>query len=98
LNVSTNPHSLIRLPARPFDFLGNISFSIYMFHEVAIQIMLGVLGKQPSNVLLYATSLSLTIAIASAAYLCFERPFLKLKSRYAVVHSSATLEPAGVRA
>lgn len=35
-NVATNPKSLLRFPAKPFDFLGNISFSIYMFHEVAI--------------------------------------------------------------
>jgi len=94
VNVSTNPRSLLRLPARPFDFLGNISFSIYMFHEVAIRIVLAVPGRQQSNALLYAASLSLTIALASAAYLGFERPFLRLKARFAVVRSSATLEGA----
>lgn len=94
VNVSTNPRSLVRLPARPFDFLGNISFSIYMFHEVAIQITIAVLGKQLSNPLLYATSLTLTLAIASAAYLWFERPFLRLKSQFAIVGSRATLDPA----
>ena len=94
VNVSTNPRSLLRLNWRPFDFLGNISFSIYMFHEVAIQIMLTVLGKQPSNVLLYATSLTLTVAIASASYLWFERPFLRRKSQFAVVRSQPALLPS----
>lgn len=98
VNVSTNPRSLLRLPSRPFDFLGNISFSIYMFHEVAIQLTIAVLGKQVSNPLLYATSLSLTIAIASAAYLWFERPFLRLKARFAIVRSNATLDAAPARA
>jgi len=84
----------VRLPSRPFDFLGNISFSIYMFHEVAIQLTFAVLGKQVSNPLLYATSLSQTIAIASAAYLWFERPFLRLKTQFAVVRSTPALETA----
>lgn len=95
-NVSTNPRSLLRFPSRPFDFLGNISFSIYMFHEVAIQLTFAVLGEQVSNAVLYATSLSLTLAIASATYLWFERPFLRLKSQFAVVRSQPTLEGARV--
>ena len=94
VNVSTNPRSFLRLSWKPFDFLGNISFSIYMFHEVAIQITLAVLGKQPSNVLLYATSLTLTLGLASASYLWFERPFLRRKSQYAVVRSQPAFMPA----
>jgi len=92
-NVSTNPRSFIRLPAFPFDFLGDISFSIYMFHEVAIQLMIGVLGKQVANPLLYLTSLSLTILIATAVYLGYEKPFLRLKSRHAVVPSYEDARP-----
>jgi peptidoglycan/LPS O-acetylase OafA/YrhL len=94
VNVSTNPRSLLKLSWKPFDFLGNISFSIYMFHEVAIQLTLAVLGKQPSNVLLYAISLTLTIALASASYLWFERPFLRRKSRFTIVRSQPALVPS----
>ena len=94
VNVSTNRRSLLRFPSRPFDFLGNISFSIYMFHEVAIQLTLAVLGERVSSALLYAASLSLTIAIASAAYLWFERPFLRLKSQFAIVRSTPGMEMA----
>ena len=91
VNVSTNPRSLVRMQSRTFDFLGNISFSIYMFHEVAIQLTIVTLGKDISNSLLYVTSLSLTIAIASATYLWFERPFLRMKSKFAIVRSQASL-------
>ncbi len=85
LNIATNPRSLIRLGGRAFEFLGNISFSIYMLHEMAIQLTIAA-GLQ-SNAMLYAVSMSLTIAAPSASYLWFERPFLRLKSRYAVVPS-----------
>jgi len=94
VNVSTNPRSLLRLSWKPFDFLGNISFSIYMFHEVAIQLTLAILGRQPSNVVLYTMSLTLTIAIASASYLWLERPFLRRKSQFAIVRSQAALVPS----
>ena len=89
LNVATNPRSFIRLRSRPFDFLGNISFSIYMFHEVAIQITLAVFGRAIPNALLYTVSLTLAILIASATYLWFERPFLRLKSRFTIVQNAA---------
>lgn len=85
LNIATNPRSLIRLGGRAFEFLGNISFSIYMLHEMAIQLTIAAGLK--SNAMLYAVSMTLTIATASASYLWFERPFLRLKSRYAVVPS-----------
>jgi len=85
LNIATNPRSLIRMGGRAFEFLGNISFSIYMLHEMAVQ--LTIAAGLTSNAMLYAVSMSLTIAAASASYLWFERPFLRLKSRYAVVPS-----------
>ncbi len=85
LNLATNPRSLIRLEGRVFEFLGNISFSIYMLHEMAIQLTIAF--GWTSNAMLYSVSLLLTLAVASATYLWFERPFLRLKSRYAVVPS-----------
>jgi peptidoglycan/LPS O-acetylase OafA/YrhL len=101
LNVSTNPHSLLRLPRRPFDFLGDISFSVYMFHEVAIQLTLYALARATgtrftdgvSNVALYAASMVLTLAIATVAYRYFERVFLRLKSRFGVIASGTEAKP-----
>jgi peptidoglycan/LPS O-acetylase OafA/YrhL len=83
LNVASNPRSLLRLPGRAFEFLGNISFSIYMLHELAIQLVIHF--GWTSNAMLYSASMTLTIAAASACYLFFERPFLRLKSRFTVV-------------
>lgn len=83
LNVSTNPRSLIRLSGRGFEFLGNISFSIYMLHELAIQLVLKL--GWTSNALLYGASMTLTIAAATVCHLVVERPFLRLKTRFAAL-------------
>jgi peptidoglycan/LPS O-acetylase OafA/YrhL len=95
LNVATNPRSLIKIENRAYVFLGNISFSIYMFHELAIQaVMQGLVRVNgtsftdtKSNVLLYALSLGLTLMLATMAYYGFERMFLRLKHRFAVIDS-----------
>lgn len=83
LNVSTNPRSLIRLPGRVFEFLGNISFSIYMLHELAIQLVLAL--GWTSNARLYGASMSLTVAAATVCYFVVERPFLRLKTRFSAL-------------
>jgi peptidoglycan/LPS O-acetylase OafA/YrhL len=85
LNVSTNPRPLLRLNHRAFEFLGKISFSIYMLHEICIQLVIA--AGWTSNALLYGASMVLTIAAATATYLWFERPFLRRKSKYAVIPS-----------
>lgn len=85
LNVSNNTRSLIRLRGPAFEFLGNISFSIYMLHELAIQ--LTIVAGWTATPVLYSVSMTLTIAAATATYLWFERPFLRLKSRLAVIKS-----------
>ena len=83
LNVSTNPRSLIRLPGRAFEFLGNISFSIYMLHELAIKLIIHL--GWTSNAMLYPLSMALTLIAATACYFIVERPFLRLKTRFAAL-------------
>lgn len=99
VNISTNKHSLLRLENRVFVYLGNISFSMYMFHELVIKIVLSGLVRirgtgfmdLTANVLLHTLSLALTILVSAAAYYGFERRFLRLKSRFAVVQSGQDL-------
>jgi len=103
LNVAANPHPLIRIENRVFIFLGNISFSIYMFHEIVIKATMQSLVKMwgvnfndaASNVTLYALSIAGTLAISAIVYYGFEKPFLRLKSSYAVVESGQDLIEKG---
>jgi len=103
INVAANPRSLIRLENRMFIFLGNISFSIYMFHEIVIKTILQSLVRiwgvtfndATSNVALYALSVAGTLGISAIAYYGFEKRFLRLKSSFAVIESGQDLIEKG---
>ena len=103
VNVATNKNSLLKLENRLFVFLGNISFSIYMFHEIVIKIVLEALVRTGrtmfndiyANVLLHTLSMGLTILVSAVAYYGFERRFLRLKSGFAVVESGQDLIEKG---
>ncbi|MBD0371745.1 MAG: acyltransferase [Pyrinomonadaceae bacterium] len=95
LNIATNPRSLIKVESRAFTFLGNISYSIYMLHEIAIKISMGLLTRvygttfndASSNMALYAASIALTLGLAILSYLFYERKFLRLKTAFAIILS-----------
>jgi peptidoglycan/LPS O-acetylase OafA/YrhL len=56
-------------------WLGRISYGLYMIHEIALHLVRPI------------PALPLTIALAAASYYGFERPFLRLKSRWTRVPS-----------
>lgn len=103
INVAANPRSLIRIENRLFIFLGNISFSIYMFHEIVIKtVMQGLVrmwgvsfNDAGSNLALYALSITGTLGVSTIGYYGFEKRFLRLKSSFAVVESGQDLIEKG---
>jgi len=78
------------LARQPFVYLGKISYGLYVFHFLAISVATRVIPWGPPE-LYYparaALALALTVVVASASYYVVERPFLKLKSRFALVPS-----------
>jgi peptidoglycan/LPS O-acetylase OafA/YrhL len=103
INVAANPRSLLRIENRLFIFLGNISFSIYMFHEIVIKTIMQSVVKTwgasfndaASNLALYALSIAGTLGVSTIAYYGFEKRFLRLKSSFAVVESGQDLIEKG---
>jgi peptidoglycan/LPS O-acetylase OafA/YrhL len=95
LNVATNPRPLFRLENRVADYLGRISYGLYMYHPLTIA--LAVCALRPiisdnyrgglSNAALYILSFGLSVLVSSMSYHLFEQPFLRLKSRFARVPS-----------
>jgi len=72
------------LDNRLFRFFGKISYSLYLYHIVVIasvQYFLPDLRARYSFPLMYAGS----IALAWGSYVVIEKPFLRLKDRFAVV-------------
>jgi peptidoglycan/LPS O-acetylase OafA/YrhL len=89
LNVATNPRSLLHLENQLLNYLGQISFGLYMYHELAIGITVKILKAFPFNfngglfsIVLYLAALLVTIGIAASSYRFLEKPFLKLKTRF----------------
>ncbi|MEE3331448.1 MAG: acyltransferase [Myxococcota bacterium] len=93
VNVATNPKSLIRLDHPILDYLGKISFGIYVYHSFAIGGCLLVfrsLDIGPGfafNMGYYLASVSITIALAAISYRFYEARFLRLKVGFTVVES-----------
>lgn len=88
MNIAANERSLLKLQSTRLTFLGNISYGMYMLHEIAIILVLRAVGVR-SDALLYALSVAATILAATAVYYSYERWFLRLKGRYAVIRSGA---------
>jgi peptidoglycan/LPS O-acetylase OafA/YrhL len=73
----------------PVRYLGRISYGIYVYHLAAIfaAIKLLELLRISEPILGFGAALIITIAVASLSYHTLERPFLRLKARFAVVQS-----------
>ena len=68
-------------------YLGRISFGLYVFHLLAIQVVIFALSGGYGHIGGVAASLLLTIIMAALSYRFLETPFLRLKERFAVVAS-----------
>lgn len=90
LNVAVNTKSIIKLQNWWLEYLGKISYGIYMYHYIAIVLVIKVLmhyfnvSVVTSNqyITLVAGSFGITLLFAILSYQFFEKPFLKLKDRF----------------
>ncbi len=79
---------------RVLDLLGRVSYSTYVWHPLVIFLLsrsvpfaaLDVPLRYPA---VFLATLSGTLAVAWLSYRYIESPILRLKDRYAVVHSRA---------
>lgn len=92
LNVATNTKSLVKLENKILNFLGRISYGIYVYHILIIYFLSFVINK--FNVLkfnylgLQLMVLFVTIAVAFVSYNYFESFFLHKKEKYSKVKST----------
>lgn len=92
MNISLNKSFFLKLENPVLNYLGNISFGMYAYHTACIAIVITLLQKTGLtenaflfNLLLYAGSVVLTIAISALSYRYFEGYFLNLKSKFKVI-------------
>jgi peptidoglycan/LPS O-acetylase OafA/YrhL len=87
--------NLAKPTTRALAYLGKISYGLYIWHMLGLELAKKVvmlhlpwLGEwADSSIFITICALALTIAIAAASYRFLETPFLKLKSRYALIPS-----------
>jgi peptidoglycan/LPS O-acetylase OafA/YrhL len=98
VNVSVNEHTLVRFDSRALNYLGDISYGIYMYHALVISLVFvpflddyraapGILPALFLHVLVGA----FTVLIAALSKKLFENRFLSYKARFA---DGAGMQPA----
>ena len=94
LNFAANPDCVANMENKVMDYLGKISYSIYMWHGIAIIFGLHAarainpkLDDFFSNAVYYLVTFALTLAFSAASYEWFEMQFLKFKHLFAKVQS-----------
>ena len=84
--------SLLENPV--MSFLGIISYGIYVYHPLVIEVVmrgLGSLGVRVPNAYVAVASIALlTTGVAWLSYRLLEGPFLRLKARFSPILSSGT--------
>jgi peptidoglycan/LPS O-acetylase OafA/YrhL len=101
LTVAANPRNVIRLENRLCEYLGTISYGLYMLHMVAVYLTSAVFRAGAwwhGHIVLYCAAyyvmaLGITILGAHLSYRWFERPFLRLKDRRFGVRDVPALPP-----
>ncbi len=96
VNVAANPNCFFRMRGKIMDYLGKISYGIYMYHLICIALVFNLLDyflhfpKQLEgwhSFLLYALSIPTTIVVASLSYHYLEYPFIRKKRTFTTVIS-----------
>jgi peptidoglycan/LPS O-acetylase OafA/YrhL len=97
MNVAANPRSFIKLENALCNFMGNISYGLYMYHTTIIILALKYLPRFPDslavyNLIYYTIVISGTVLVAFLSHRYLELRFLKLKDSFSVIHS-VTINP-----
>jgi peptidoglycan/LPS O-acetylase OafA/YrhL len=89
LNLACNPWSIVHLDNGLLDYLGKISYGLYMFHPlVIVTTLLALRGAgRYSGWAHYAATFAGTILLAAASYRFFESPFIRAKVRFSRIVS-----------
>jgi peptidoglycan/LPS O-acetylase OafA/YrhL len=95
LNLAANKKRIFSLEYKPLDYLGKISYGIYMYHPLAIAIALKILMNTGENYLLWQILLSLilTVIVSSISYQFLEKPFIRRKVKFSKIITGDNVDP-----
>ncbi|OSZ80906.1 hypothetical protein CAP36_06605 [Chitinophagaceae bacterium IBVUCB2] len=94
INVALNPKSFLKLDNAILNYLGKISYGLYIYHPLVIFFFAKLFNAEMNGLsersrifTLFGSIFILTIAISTFSYFFFEKFFLKLKERVASIHA-----------
>jgi len=93
INFSVNDQIKISLENKILNYLGSISYGLYMYHSIAIVLVLYISLSFDihTNWVIYPFSLIFTIIISGLSYKYFESFFLQFKIRFSRVLSGSAI-------
>lgn len=96
VNQISNPKRVISLENRVFDYLGKISYGLYIYNPLMIYLVSLVMKNiikvesEMNLVIIYMVTTISIIFVAHLSYFYFEKPFLRLKSRFTTIESRSS--------
>ena len=89
LNLATNNGSILNMENDILNYLGKISYGLYMFHPIVIVLVIKsfVLFGMTSNAIYYPFIVLFTIVASGFSYFLIESRFLKLKQGFSKILS-----------
>lgn len=107
LNLSSNKRTIVSLKNSVFEYLGKISYGLYMFHQIAIAISIKIVTiyyfayiGRPSNtaqlistnVVLYSLVMCTVTVVSMISYNYFEKYFLAKKMKFSTIISGDSVD------
>lgn len=91
-NQINNPKPLVPLENKLFDYLGKISFGLYIYNPLVIYFLSVFLLNDNTNwllksILFITSTFCAVILVSHISYFYFEKRFLKIKNRYTTIES-----------
>jgi peptidoglycan/LPS O-acetylase OafA/YrhL len=91
--INQNTRKVINLENNYFDFLGKISYGIYVIHPLVILLFYYLFTNLDVNnilktIIVYTSVVFTTIILSYLSYEYYEKPFLIFKKRFTVVKSA----------
>lgn len=100
INIAFNPDTIFRLENKLTNYLGKISYGLYVYHSIAAAIIIKLLSPlSPGlnygvwSLLIILLTTSLAVLMSHISYFYFEKKLLDVKVKYSVVVSGDQVEP-----
>ncbi|QMT58824.1 acyltransferase [Legionella sp. PC997] len=97
LNVSCNPRSFFKCENKVFNYLGTISYGIYMFHPIVVFLTIWFIRNYVPHdnalyvAFIYISCMGLTIGVAGLSFKYLEEPIMRLKRKKALAEEAVSV-------